>query len=153
MLAKTRCKKLIHADRYRKFRIVAGSSRRNQREVREHVKNTVSSPISPIAIPGSVDSYLVHPQDKADHISDVFAKEYVECPVHCKESQTPSACRLTSPSIIHCPALHISTSTIVSNIRKLDANKAARFFLITDRLLKIAGTSIIYPLSRLNMIL
>ncbi|GAV08360.1 hypothetical protein RvY_18068 [Ramazzottius varieornatus] len=90
---------MIHADRYRKLRIVAGSSRRNPRAVWQYVKrNTVSRPIPPIPIPGSVDRYLVHPQDKADHISDVFAKEYVECPVHCKESQIPSACRLTSPS-------------------------------------------------------
>ncbi|GAV06663.1 hypothetical protein RvY_16615 [Ramazzottius varieornatus] len=151
----TRCKKMIHADRYRKLRIVAGSSRRNPRAVWQYVKkNTVSSPIPPIPIPGSVDRYLVHAQDKAVHISDVSVKEYVECPVHCKESQTPSACRLTSPSTVHCPELHISTSTILSNIRKLDANKAAGSSLITDRLFKIAGTSIIYPLSRLfNLIL
>ncbi|GAU92135.1 hypothetical protein RvY_04253 [Ramazzottius varieornatus] len=84
-------KKIIRADRYRKLRIVAGSSKRNPRAVWQYVKkNTVSNPLPPNPIPGSVDRYLVHPQDRADHISEVFIKEYVECAIHCRESQTPS---------------------------------------------------------------
>ncbi|GAU88290.1 hypothetical protein RvY_01021-3 [Ramazzottius varieornatus] len=137
-----RSKRLIRADRYRKLRTIASSSKRNQRAVWQYLeKNTVSNPLPPIPIPGSEDRYLVHPQDKAYHISTVLAKEYVDCSAHCSQQYKSLPCRITPPSSVHCPELQISTSSILSIIRKLDARKAAGFSLITNHLLKIAGVS------------
>ncbi|GAU89353.1 hypothetical protein RvY_01910 [Ramazzottius varieornatus] len=123
-------KRLILADKYRKLRGIAFSSRRDPTAVWKFLKkNSASASIPPIPIPGSDDKYLIEPQDKANSISDLFAKEYCEEPT-------------------------VATSTLLTLIRKLDPNKAAGSSLVTNRLLKIAGTTIIYPLSRLfNLIL
>ncbi|GAU92259.1 hypothetical protein RvY_04361 [Ramazzottius varieornatus] len=81
-----RSKRLIRADRYRKLRTIASSSKRNPRAVWQYLKkNTVSNPFPPIPIPGSEERYLVHPPDKANHMSTVFAKEYVDCSAHCSQ--------------------------------------------------------------------
>ncbi|GAU91566.1 hypothetical protein RvY_03794 [Ramazzottius varieornatus] len=50
---------------------------------------------------------------------------------------------------LHCPPLHLTTSSILEQLRRLDMSKASGSFLITNRLLKIAGTTIMCPLSRL----
>ncbi|GAV01058.1 hypothetical protein RvY_11827-3 [Ramazzottius varieornatus] len=59
------------------------------------------------------------------------------------------------PEILpRCPDLLIATTAILTIITKLDVNKAAGPPLITNRLLKVTGTAIVYPLSRLfNLII
>ncbi|GAU90745.1 hypothetical protein RvY_03120 [Ramazzottius varieornatus] len=53
------------------------------------------------------------------------------------------------PEALHCPPLQFTTSSILEQLQRLDMSKASGSFLITNRLLKIAGTTILYPLSRL----
>ncbi|GAU88029.1 hypothetical protein RvY_00801-1 [Ramazzottius varieornatus] len=113
-------------------------------------KNPASNSIPPIPIPGSADKYLVHPQDKAEFISQTFAKDYMDCPSHClNQNLPPQVCRIDPPCKPHCPELVVTTSAVLLSIRKLDVNKAGGSLLITNRLLKITGTTVIYPLMRL----
>ncbi|GAV04881.1 hypothetical protein RvY_15088 [Ramazzottius varieornatus] len=148
--------KLILRDKHRRLRKIATSSRRNPAAVWKCIKkNTVCSPIPPISVPGSDDRYLVYPQDKAEFISKTFADEHVDCPVHYKAHLPPLPVCLMEPAISpRCPDLLITTTAILTITKKLDVNKAAGSSLITNRLLKVAGVAIVYPLSRLfNLII
>ncbi|GAV00593.1 hypothetical protein RvY_11419 [Ramazzottius varieornatus] len=142
-----RKKRLILRDKHRRLRNIAKSFRRHS--------TAVWDPIPPIPVPGSDDRYLVYPQDKAEFISKTLADEYVDCPVHCKAHLPPLHVCLMEPAISpRCPDLLITTTAILAIIRKLDVNKAAGSSLITNRLLKVAGTAIVYPLPRLfNLII
>ncbi|GAU87153.1 hypothetical protein RvY_00046 [Ramazzottius varieornatus] len=124
-------RRIIQSDKHRRLYGIAKASRRNPRAVWKHVKkNTSAASIPPIPIPGHDEKYIVDPQDKAEFISREFSKVYPACPRHCLP-------------------LHFTTSVILKQIQRLDSAKAAGSFLIANQLLKIAGTSVVYPLSRL----
>ncbi|GAU94035.1 hypothetical protein RvY_05880 [Ramazzottius varieornatus] len=73
----------------------------------------------------------------------------MDCPNHClNQNLPPQACNIEPPCKPHCPELVVTTSAVLFSIRKLDVNKAGGSSLITNRLLKIAGTTVIYPLMR-----
>ncbi|GAV04500.1 hypothetical protein RvY_14769 [Ramazzottius varieornatus] len=114
-------------------------------------KNTSAASIPPIPIPGHDEKYIVDPQDKAELISQEFSKVYSACPRHCLPSTVSHGepIRVEPPETPHCPPLHFTTSVILKQIQRLDSAKAAGSFLITNQVLKIAGTSVVYPLSRL----
>ncbi|GAU99945.1 hypothetical protein RvY_10876 [Ramazzottius varieornatus] len=104
-----------------------------------------------LSLQSSDDRYLVHPQDKAEFIPKTFADEYVDCPVHCKTHLPPLPVRLMEPAISpRCLDLLITTTAILTIVKKLDVNKAAGSSLITNRLLRVAGTAIVHPPSRLS---
>ncbi|GAV01547.1 hypothetical protein RvY_12243 [Ramazzottius varieornatus] len=97
-----RSKRLIRADRYRRLGTIASSSKRNPRAVWQYLKkkHRLKPP------PSHSDSMQRTPiEDKANHISTVFAKEYVDCPARCSQQYKSLPCRITPPSPVHCPEL------------------------------------------------
>ncbi|GAU94253.1 LOW QUALITY PROTEIN: hypothetical protein RvY_06064 [Ramazzottius varieornatus] len=142
-------RRIIQSEKYRRLCNLPG---RNPRTVWKHIKkNTSNAPILPIPVHGEEERYIVHPQEKAEFISKEFAQVYIACPQHCPPpaNSCGEPIRIQSPKTPHCPPLRITTPLILEQLRRFDSSKASGSFLITNRLLKIAGTSILYPLSRL----
>ncbi|GAU90236.1 hypothetical protein RvY_02684 [Ramazzottius varieornatus] len=143
-------RRIIQSEKHRRLRNIATQSRRNPRAVWEHIKKkTSNTPIPSNPVPGEDERYIVHPPEKAEFISKEFAQVYIACSQHClpPAHSCGETIRVQSPKTPHCPPLRIITPLILEQLRRLDSSKASDSFPITNRLLKIAGTS--YPLSRL----
>ncbi|GAU92263.1 hypothetical protein RvY_04365-1 [Ramazzottius varieornatus] len=104
--------------------------------------------VPPPSIADSVDKYIVHPKAKADFIARVFLKEYRDCNDHCRNHRTDSRqpVATTSPRFQLPP---VSTATVWSVLKNLPVKKAAGSSLITNALIRAAGTSLSFSLVRL----
>ncbi|GAV02061.1 hypothetical protein RvY_12674-2 [Ramazzottius varieornatus] len=149
-------RKILSSDKDRRLRQIATSSRRNPKAVWKYLKkNNSSDSIRPIPIPDEEEKYIVDTQDKAEFISLDFSEVHTACTQHCLPSETVHGAPINvePPETLHCPPLQLTTSSILE-LRRLDMSKASGSFLINNRLLKIAETTILYPLSRLfNLII
>ncbi|GAV06640.1 hypothetical protein RvY_16596 [Ramazzottius varieornatus] len=147
-------KRLLKTSRSRQLRNIATLSRRCPEALWKYVKrSSKSESLPPIPVPGAVEKYLVHPKDKAEYIASVFLKDYGSCAAHCQpyNNQVPSTATRCKEWL---PSLNVTGPEVWEVLRKLLGQKAAGSSLLTNALIKAAGTALVYPLTRLfNLVL
>ncbi|GAU89295.1 hypothetical protein RvY_01861 [Ramazzottius varieornatus] len=111
--------------------------------------------IPSIPIPDEEEKYIVDPQDKAEFISLDFAKVHTACTQHCLPSETVHSApiHVEPPETLHCPPLQFTSLSILEQLQWLDMSKACGSFLITNRLLKIAETTILQRSTEMQLLL
>ena len=142
-------KRLLKAAKTRYLRNIATSSRRCPDALWEHVKRSSKTDhLPPIPIPGSADKYIVHPKAKAEYFATVFQQEYGECSEHYA-SHLISKSQSTTAISVQLTQCDVTSTEVWNVLRRLPTKKSAGSSLLTNALIKAAGSSLIYPLVRL----
>lgn len=138
-----KCDKMIKAAKVSSFKKASASGcRRNSKPIWRFVKKSAtSSSIPSIKVPGEVDKYILHPQEKAENINTVFNAQYKPCRDHCHSTETIPPNTLSSFSQLHVTCRHGRKM-----LRKINCTKSSASSLLTNTLLKAAGSYISYPL-------
>lgn len=129
--------KVLKKESLLRVKQIAIASRNNQKSVWNYVKrNTTSSLIPPIPVPDN-HKYFAHPQEKVQHVSDLFNKGFGDYRNHC--GQIPISWMEYSAHMKSCPQVTSRGNEIRAALLKLDSTKAVGSSFVTYKLLKIAG--------------